>query len=144
MHGHIETISIMPQRLYRLFDTPVGFGPFSSSHFRSVMIKLPKMSVWDFGFVTGPDCSSAILSCPLRARKSCFGRLSHVGESIGDPVGVDNLAILHGDCAHSNFVSSGHACARLIATRLGSVHLPGDAREKESPLPVYDPKVEGR
>ncbi|OWM71850.1 hypothetical protein CDL15_Pgr017733 [Punica granatum] len=33
-----------------------------------------------------------------------------------------------GMCAHSNFVSSGHACARLNATRLGSVHLPGDAR----------------
>ncbi|PKI57544.1 hypothetical protein CRG98_022015 [Punica granatum] len=47
-------------------------------------------------------------------------------------------------CAHLNVVSSGHACARLNATRLGSVHLPGDTREKESPLPVYDPKVEGR
>ncbi|PKI78579.1 hypothetical protein CRG98_000956 [Punica granatum] len=31
-------------------------------------------------------------------------------------------------CAHPNFVSSGHACARLNAMRLGSVHLPGDAR----------------
>ncbi|PKI57539.1 hypothetical protein CRG98_022010 [Punica granatum] len=47
-------------------------------------------------------------------------------------------------CAHPNFVSSGHGCARLNATRLGSVHLPGDAREKESPLPVYDPKIEGQ
>ncbi|PKH61288.1 hypothetical protein CRG98_050278, partial [Punica granatum] len=31
-------------------------------------------------------------------------------------------------CAHPNFVSSGHTCARLNVTRLGSVHLPGDAR----------------
>ncbi|PKI64664.1 hypothetical protein CRG98_014953 [Punica granatum] len=34
----------------------------------------------------------------------------------------------HDHCAHPNFVSSRHACARLNATRLGSVHLPGDAR----------------
>ncbi|PKI48383.1 hypothetical protein CRG98_031236 [Punica granatum] len=40
--------------------------------------------------------------------------------------------------------------ARMRATEscgLGRVHLPGgcmtDTREKESPLPVYDPKVEG-
>ncbi|OWM86190.1 hypothetical protein CDL15_Pgr011014 [Punica granatum] len=31
-------------------------------------------------------------------------------------------------CAHPNFVSSRYAYARLNATRLGSVHLPGDAR----------------
>ncbi|PKI39339.1 hypothetical protein CRG98_040274 [Punica granatum] len=31
-------------------------------------------------------------------------------------------------CAHPNFVSSGHACVRLNVKRLGSVHLPGDAR----------------
>ncbi|PKI26106.1 hypothetical protein CRG98_049205, partial [Punica granatum] len=31
-------------------------------------------------------------------------------------------------CAHPNFVSSEHACARLNATQLGSVHLPGNAR----------------
>ncbi|PKI51412.1 hypothetical protein CRG98_028208 [Punica granatum] len=51
-------------------------------------------------------------------------------------------------CAHPNFVSSGHACARLNATRLGSVHLPGDARRthvrRSRHLPFYDPKVEGR
>ncbi|PKI75086.1 hypothetical protein CRG98_004560 [Punica granatum] len=34
----------------------------------------------------------------------------------------------HRRCAHPNFVSSGHACARLNATRLRSVHLPGDTR----------------
>ncbi|OWM72567.1 hypothetical protein CDL15_Pgr013035 [Punica granatum] len=47
-----------------------------------------------------------------------------------------------------NFVSSGHACARLNATRLGSVHLPGDARrthvKRSRHLPFYDPKIEGR
>ncbi|PKI50043.1 hypothetical protein CRG98_029569 [Punica granatum] len=51
-------------------------------------------------------------------------------------------------CAHPNFVSLGHACARLNATRLGSVHLPGDARRthvrRSRHLPFYDPKVEGR
>ncbi|PKI40263.1 hypothetical protein CRG98_039346 [Punica granatum] len=40
-------------------------------------------------------------------------------------------------------ISSGHTCASN-ATGLGSVHLPGDVRHKESPLPVYDPKVKGR
>ncbi|PKI72327.1 hypothetical protein CRG98_007307, partial [Punica granatum] len=39
-----------------------------------------------------------------------------------------------------------HACA--YATRLGSVHLPGDARRTHvrmsRHLPFYDPKVEGR
>ncbi|PKI70065.1 hypothetical protein CRG98_009528 [Punica granatum] len=51
-------------------------------------------------------------------------------------------------CAHPNFVSSGHACAHLNATRLGSVHLPGDARRthvrRSRHLSFYDPKVEGR
>ncbi|OWM63008.1 hypothetical protein CDL15_Pgr026182 [Punica granatum] len=75
MHGHIKTFSMMPQWLYRLFDVPVGFGPFSSrcrkaaafvtrmghfcanlvrprfNNFQSVMTKLPEKSVWDFGFV---------------------------------------------------------------------------------------------
>ncbi|OWM80138.1 hypothetical protein CDL15_Pgr027129 [Punica granatum] len=30
LHGHIETFSKVPKRLYRLFDTPVNLGPFSS------------------------------------------------------------------------------------------------------------------
>ncbi|PKI61785.1 hypothetical protein CRG98_017835 [Punica granatum] len=30
MHGHMETLSIVPQQLYRLFDRPVDLGPFSS------------------------------------------------------------------------------------------------------------------
>ncbi|OWM86983.1 hypothetical protein CDL15_Pgr016020 [Punica granatum] len=30
LHGHIETFSKVPKRLYRLFDTPVSLGPFSS------------------------------------------------------------------------------------------------------------------
>ncbi|PKI58569.1 hypothetical protein CRG98_021032 [Punica granatum] len=51
-------------------------------------------------------------------------------------------------CAHPNFVSSGHAYARLNATQLGSVHLPGDVRRthvrRSRHLPFYDPKVEGR
>ncbi|PKI63575.1 hypothetical protein CRG98_016019 [Punica granatum] len=51
-------------------------------------------------------------------------------------------------CAHLNFNLVG-ACVRAPdATRLRSVHFPGgratDAPEKESPLPVYNPKVEGR
>ncbi|OWM75337.1 hypothetical protein CDL15_Pgr012297 [Punica granatum] len=69
LHGHIETFSKMPKRLYRLFDEPVNLGPFSSrcrraaafvtrtrnfcsnlvrprsSHFHSVMTKLPERSV---------------------------------------------------------------------------------------------------
>ncbi|PKI54146.1 hypothetical protein CRG98_025462 [Punica granatum] len=53
-----------------------------------------------------------------------------------------------GICAHPNFVSSGNACARLNATRLGSVHLPGNARRthmrRSRHLPFYDPKVEGQ
>ncbi|OWM72773.1 hypothetical protein CDL15_Pgr024825 [Punica granatum] len=67
LHGHIETFSKVP--LYRLFDAPVGLGPFSSryrraatfvtsigdfyanlvrprsSHFQSVITRLPNMSV---------------------------------------------------------------------------------------------------
>ncbi|OWM70392.1 hypothetical protein CDL15_Pgr008681 [Punica granatum] len=30
LHGHIETFSKVPKRLYRLFDAPVNLGPFSS------------------------------------------------------------------------------------------------------------------
>ncbi|OWM76446.1 hypothetical protein CDL15_Pgr024654 [Punica granatum] len=30
LHGHIETFSKVPKRLYRLFDKPVNLGPFSS------------------------------------------------------------------------------------------------------------------
>ncbi|OWM91541.1 hypothetical protein CDL15_Pgr024865 [Punica granatum] len=30
LHGHIETFSKVPKRLYRLFDAPVSLGPFSS------------------------------------------------------------------------------------------------------------------
>ncbi|OWM63173.1 hypothetical protein CDL15_Pgr009398 [Punica granatum] len=29
LHGHIETFSKVPKRLYRLFDEPVSLGPFS-------------------------------------------------------------------------------------------------------------------
>ncbi|PKI58287.1 hypothetical protein CRG98_021369 [Punica granatum] len=51
-------------------------------------------------------------------------------------------------CAHPNFVSSGARVRSPNATRLGSVHLPGDARRthvRRSPhLSFYDPKVEGR
>ncbi|PKI35024.1 hypothetical protein CRG98_044585 [Punica granatum] len=51
-------------------------------------------------------------------------------------------------CAHPNFVSSEHTCVRLNATRLGSVHLPKDARRthvrRNRHLPFYDPKVKGR
>ncbi|PKI57556.1 hypothetical protein CRG98_022027 [Punica granatum] len=49
--------------------------------------------------------------------------------------------------AHSNFVSSGHACARPCNVAWECPPSRGratDAREKESPLLVYDPKVEGR
>ncbi|OWM76883.1 hypothetical protein CDL15_Pgr012494 [Punica granatum] len=35
MHGHIEMFSMMPQRLYWLFDVPVSLGPFSSGHRRA-------------------------------------------------------------------------------------------------------------
>ncbi|PKI74111.1 hypothetical protein CRG98_005490 [Punica granatum] len=30
LHGHIETFSKVPKRLYRLFDAPMSLGPFSS------------------------------------------------------------------------------------------------------------------
>ncbi|OWM63265.1 hypothetical protein CDL15_Pgr026463 [Punica granatum] len=30
LHGHIETFSKVPKRLYRLFDAPVNLGPFLS------------------------------------------------------------------------------------------------------------------
>ncbi|OWM78286.1 hypothetical protein CDL15_Pgr028279 [Punica granatum] len=30
LHGHIDTFSKVPKRLYRLFDAPVNLGPFSS------------------------------------------------------------------------------------------------------------------
>ncbi|OWM68289.1 hypothetical protein CDL15_Pgr004771 [Punica granatum] len=50
-------------------------------------------------------------------------------------------------CAHPNFISSGHACTRLCNAAWECPPSRGramDAREKESPLLVYDPKVEGR
>ncbi|OWM71803.1 hypothetical protein CDL15_Pgr001010 [Punica granatum] len=36
LHGHIETFSKVPKRLYRLFDAPVSLGPFSSGCRRAV------------------------------------------------------------------------------------------------------------
>ncbi|PKI72862.1 hypothetical protein CRG98_006730 [Punica granatum] len=36
MHGYIETFSMKPQQLYRLFDEPVDLGPFSSGCHRAV------------------------------------------------------------------------------------------------------------
>ncbi|OWM82708.1 hypothetical protein CDL15_Pgr014196 [Punica granatum] len=69
LHGHIETFSKVPKGLYRLFDAPVSLGPFSSrchraaafvtrmgnfcsnlvrhrsSHFQSVMTRLPERNV---------------------------------------------------------------------------------------------------
>ncbi|PKI45536.1 hypothetical protein CRG98_034054 [Punica granatum] len=51
-------------------------------------------------------------------------------------------------CAHPNFISSGHAMRAPNATRLGSVHIPGEARRthvrRSRHLSFYDPKVEGR
>ncbi|PKI74456.1 hypothetical protein CRG98_005138 [Punica granatum] len=35
LYGHIETFSMMPQWLYRLFDAPIGFGPFSLGCYRA-------------------------------------------------------------------------------------------------------------
>ncbi|PKI55663.1 hypothetical protein CRG98_023974 [Punica granatum] len=51
------------------------------------------------------------------------------------------------NCAHPNFVSLGHACARLCNAAWECPPSRGratDAREKKSLLPVYDPKIEGR
>ncbi|OWM80561.1 hypothetical protein CDL15_Pgr015573 [Punica granatum] len=69
LHGHIETFSKVPKQFYRLFDAPVSLGPFSSgcrraaafvtcmgnfcsnlvrprsSHFQSVMTRLPERNV---------------------------------------------------------------------------------------------------
>ncbi|OWM72892.1 hypothetical protein CDL15_Pgr028276 [Punica granatum] len=69
LHGHIETFSKVPKRLYRLFDALVNLGPFSSkcrraaafvprmgnfcsnlvrprsSHFHSVMTRLSERNV---------------------------------------------------------------------------------------------------
>ncbi|PKI46830.1 hypothetical protein CRG98_032768 [Punica granatum] len=73
-----------------------------------------------------------------------------------EPIGID-LAIkgcdFFGDnpscqlVANSNFILSGPACVRTIVG-LESILILGkrvtDAREKESPLSVYDPEVEGR
>ncbi|PKI44988.1 hypothetical protein CRG98_034627 [Punica granatum] len=88
MHGHIETFSMMPKRPYRLFDEPVGLEPFStkchraaafvtcmgdfcanlvrpqSSHFQSVMTRLPERNVWDFGTVVA-DCRVAVTRLEL-------------------------------------------------------------------------------
>ncbi|OWM90780.1 hypothetical protein CDL15_Pgr002703 [Punica granatum] len=35
LHGHIETFSKVPKRLYRLFNAPVNLGPFSSGCHRA-------------------------------------------------------------------------------------------------------------
>ncbi|PKI48112.1 hypothetical protein CRG98_031474 [Punica granatum] len=57
------------------------------------------------------------------------------------------MTLLYGICTHPNFIPSGHACACLCNAaweyppfRRSAT----DAREKESPLPFYDLKVEGR
>ncbi|PKI41622.1 hypothetical protein CRG98_037990 [Punica granatum] len=50
-------------------------------------------------------------------------------------------------CVHPNFVLSGHACTRLCDATWEYPPSRGratDARENESLLPIYDPKVEGR
>ncbi|PKI76300.1 hypothetical protein CRG98_003306 [Punica granatum] len=94
LHGHIETFSKVPKRLYRLFDAPVSLGPFSSRRIR-------------------------------------LGGLSSVGESIGDRVGVDNLAISLGDpwsaqCAKAHgdcFVYLSFYSLFATVTRLGTVPL---------------------
>ncbi|PKI74526.1 hypothetical protein CRG98_005068 [Punica granatum] len=66
MHGYIETFSMMPQRLYRWFDAPVGFGPFSSRLSRT---------------------ARTVCSVAYCARGELYSRwLSGVGELIGDLV----------------------------------------------------------
>ncbi|PKI57279.1 hypothetical protein CRG98_022318 [Punica granatum] len=51
-------------------------------------------------------------------------------------------------CAHPNFISSVARMREAYVTRLGSVHLLGNARRthvrRSRHLPFYDPKVEGR
>ncbi|OWM70948.1 hypothetical protein CDL15_Pgr013129 [Punica granatum] len=86
----------------------------------------------------------------VRARQVTFFSMREADHTIGDIqklVGKFVRSILN-RCAHPNFVSSRHACARLNATRFGSVHLRGDARRthvrRNRHLPFYDPKVEGR
>ncbi|OWM63471.1 hypothetical protein CDL15_Pgr010119 [Punica granatum] len=59
-------------------------------------------------------------------------------ESVVVPAFVGNQSL-----SHPNFISSGHACARLSKRGLGVSTFPWgcatDTREKESPLTVYDP-----
>ncbi|PKI56238.1 hypothetical protein CRG98_023369 [Punica granatum] len=103
LHGHIETFSKVPKRLYRLFDAPVSLGPFSSGRIR-------------------------------------LGRLSSVGEPIGDRVGVDNLPISLGDpwsaqCAKAQggcFVYLSFYSHFATVTRLGAVPL--NLKGMNSPL----------
>ncbi|PKI57106.1 hypothetical protein CRG98_022500 [Punica granatum] len=93
---------------------------------------------------------------PLKksAKSLLFGLSFQVNMGLGPYKPNENLIwhqsldYAYACCAHPNFVWSGHACARLNATRLRSVHLPGDARRthvrKSRHLLFYDPKVEGR
>ncbi|PKI62627.1 hypothetical protein CRG98_016979 [Punica granatum] len=81
-----------------------------------------------------------------RSRLVSLSRFELFPESLCFPTSMDPV-LFYRFCVHPNFVSSKHACAHPYNAAWKYPPSRGrvtDAREKESPLPIYDPKVEGR
>ncbi|PKI66971.1 hypothetical protein CRG98_012636 [Punica granatum] len=112
LHGHIETFSKVPKRLYRLFDAPVNLGPFSSGCRRAaafvtcmgnfVQIWLPPNGVFDLA-------GSILLSVEFaRAKGSndstseCVRRVGRDHSPIGDVTVLVTFAA--GGQGHALFV----------------------------------------
>ncbi|PKI42345.1 hypothetical protein CRG98_037264 [Punica granatum] len=97
---------------------PHGLERKFGTKFRSRLIACLR-PVFGYGF---PSKHMLVLSLKSRSRSRC--------------------------CAHPNFNLVEVRNARAYAMRLGSVHLPGEARrtrvKRSRHLPFYDPKVEGR
>ncbi|PKI74110.1 hypothetical protein CRG98_005489 [Punica granatum] len=131
LHGHIETFSKVPKRLYRLFDTPVSLGPFSSRCHRAAAfvtrmgnfcsnLAAPKRdfrpSGLDFFFVSRVCKGKGFEGFNLRVRGVLFPSRS-----------CDCCFPFCRVCA-PEFYLVGARMREAYVTRLGSVYLPGDAR----------------
>ncbi|PKI66753.1 hypothetical protein CRG98_012759 [Punica granatum] len=114
MDGHIEMFSMMPQRLYWLFDVPVSLRPFSSGHRRAAAFVTRigiSVQIW---LLRSARMACLLVHCAWGRNR--LGRLSRIRESIRDCVGC---AEAQGDCfAHLSFYSP-----FATVTRLGAVPL---------------------
>ncbi|PKI65466.1 hypothetical protein CRG98_014124 [Punica granatum] len=76
MYGHIETFSKMPQRLYRLFDTPVGLEPFPSGCRRAAAFVIRigiSAKIWsDLGLIISKTTWSFLIHVVCNGPRSWF------------------------------------------------------------------------